>query len=62
MPNDTFRAVQNFFRNVMNSKLAYLVTRNGILSLAETHGSEELASFVRRNFDPVWNWIVENLL
>jgi len=61
MTNDTFRAVQNFFRNIMHSKLAYLVTRNGILSLVETH-APELHPFVVRNFDPVWNWIVENIL
>jgi hypothetical protein len=62
MPYDWLRAAQDFFRNIMHSRLAYLVTRDGIVSLAETHGSEELAFFVRRNFDPVWNWIVENLL
>jgi hypothetical protein len=61
MPNDTFRAVQNFFRNVMNSRLAHLVTRNGIISLVESR-APELRPFVERNFDPVWNWIVENLL
>jgi hypothetical protein len=60
MPNDTFRAVQNFFRNVMHSNLARYVTRSGILSLVETH-APELHPFVERNFDPVWTWIVENL-
>jgi hypothetical protein len=62
MPNDWFRAAQDFFRNMMNSRLAHLVTKTGIVSLAETHGSPELAIFVRRNFDPLWDWIVRNLL
>lgn len=61
MPDDTFRAVQEFFRNIMHSNLAYLVTRNGILALVETRGTPELHSFVQRNFDPVWNWIERNL-
>jgi hypothetical protein len=62
MPNNTVRAWKEFFRNIWNSELSYLITERGLVSLAERHGSPELASFVRANIRPVWDWIDRNLI
>ncbi len=60
MAFDPYRAAQNFFRNIAHSQFAARLTKNGMLSLVETH-APELYDFVDTNFDRMWNWIANNL-
>jgi hypothetical protein len=56
MPNDWWRAMQQWVSNIMNSEMAHLVTKTGLLTLVKQRRSD-LYPHVEANFDTVWNWI-----
>jgi hypothetical protein len=56
MPNDWWRAMQQWVTNIMNSQWAYLVTETGLLALVEQR-KPELHPYVKANLPQVWDWI-----
>lgn len=56
MPNDFFRAVQQWVGNMMHSDLAYLITEAGLLAVVKQR-RPDLHPYVKQNFGPVWRWI-----
>jgi hypothetical protein len=59
MPNDWWRATQQWISNIMNSEIAHLVTKTGFLALVKQRRSD-LYPHVEANFDTVWNWVRDN--
>jgi hypothetical protein len=55
MPNDWWRATQQWLSNIMNSEMAHLITKTGLLTLVKQR-QPNLYPDVEKNFDTVWNW------